>query len=219
MAVVTISRQVGCGREAITQMLCDLLGYSYFDKSLLVREAIKLGLTEAEIIDFSEDHYKAQSLIERLFSQGARVVKSTKIRKTDESGVEKSFIRHLNEGDYIDLIHRVVEAAYDMGDIVIVGRGGQVILQKKPDVLHVRLTAPLRTRVARIKERESWIEAQALDYVLERDRAITEYLYRFFKVQWDDPTLYDLTIDTGEHNAEAVAQRIADGVRGLSVAA
>ena len=219
MAVVTISRQVGCGREEITQILCDLLGYSYFDKSLLVSEAIKLGLTEDEIIDFSEETYKAQTLIERLFSPGGRVVKSTKVRKRDESGIEKSFIRHLNEGDYIDLIHRVIEAAYELGDIVIVGRGGQVILQKKPDVLHVRLIAPLKTRVQHIKEREGWIEAQALQYVLERDRAITEYLYRFFKVQWDDPTLYDLIIDTGQYNPEAVAHQIADAVRGLSVAA
>jgi cytidylate kinase len=219
MAVVTISRQVGCGREEITQQLCDILGYSYFDKDLLVSEAIKLGLTEDEIIDFSEENYKAQTLMERLFSHSTRVVKSTKVRRRDETGIEKSFIRHLNEGDYIDLIHRVINAAYERGDIVIVGRGGQVILQKKPDVVHVRLTAPLSMRVQNIQEREGWIEAQALQYVLERDRAITEYLYRFFKVQWDDPTLYDLTIDTGEHGQEGTVKLIVDAVKALSVAA
>jgi hypothetical protein len=63
MAVITISRQIGSNGEEIAQELCDLLDYSYFDKSLLVSEALKLGLTEQEIIDFSEENYKTKTLI------------------------------------------------------------------------------------------------------------------------------------------------------------
>ena len=220
MAVITISRQAGSNGQKIARQLCDLLGYSYFDKGLLVSEAIKIGLTEQEIIDFSEENYKAKTLLEKLFSPGARKVSSTEIRRwDDETGVEKKFIRHLDESDYIGMIRQVMNAAYQRGNVIIVGRGGQVILQKKPDVLHVRLVAPLELRISRIQEREKWDAETALQYVLERDKATTEYLYRFFKVQWDDPTLYNLTLDTGTRSIEEIVGLIDEKVQKLPVAA
>ena len=47
------------------------------------------------------------------------------------------------------LVRRAIENAHDFGDTVIVGRGGQVILQNAPDVLHVRIETPLEERIQR----------------------------------------------------------------------
>jgi CMP/dCMP kinase len=219
MPVITISRQIGSNGEKIAQDLCDLLGYSYFDKSLLVSEAVKLGLTEREIIDFSEENYKTQTLIERLFSPGVRVVTSTEIRQRDESGIEKKFTRHLDESDHIHMIRQVINVAHNRGNMVIVGRGGQVVLQRKPDVLHVRLVAPLDLRISRLRKEKFWDVEKTLQYALERDKATTEYLYRFFKVQWDDPTLYNLTLNTGELTHEEVIDKINNAIESLAQAA
>lgn len=38
--------------------------------------------------------------------------------------------------------------------IVIVGRGGQAILKDKPDVLHVRIEAPLEARILRVHDQQ-----------------------------------------------------------------
>ena len=219
MAVITISRQIGSNGEKIAQELCDLLEYSYFDKNLLVSEAVNLGLTEQEIIDFSEENYKTQTLIERLFSPGVRVVTSTEIRQRNESGIEKKFIRHLDESDYINMIRHVINAAHKRGNMVIVGRGGQVVLQRKPDVLHVRLVAPLDTRIRRIRKEKFWDIEKAMQFALGHDKATTEYLYRFFKVQWDDPTLYNLTINTSEFARKEVIKQITNAIEALAKAA
>ncbi len=219
MAVITISRQVGSGCRQIVEQVCQRLGYSYFDKNLLVREATRLGLSEQEIIDFSEESYKTRTLLENLFAPGARILARVPICRRDESGVEKKYIRHLDEIDAIHMIQTVLHAAYRRDNIVIVGRGGQVILQKKPDVLHVRLVAPLEARVRRLQEQEGWDAEKARQYALERDRATAEFLYRFFKVEWDDPTLYNLVIDTGQVDLSAAADQIIQAVERLPVRA
>lgn len=219
MSVITISRQVGSGSQEIAQQLCDILGYGYLDKTHLVNAAVNLGLTESEIIDFSEESYKTKTLLEKLLVPGVRVLTSTEVQTTDESGVVKKFVRHLDESDYIDMIRNVINAAYQRGNMVIMGRGGQVVLQKKPDVLHVRLVAPLDLRVRRIKEQEKWDAERALQFILERDKATTEYLYRFFKVQWDDSTLYNMTIDTGRESYKAAIDRIIEAAKALPEAA
>lgn len=214
MAVITISRQVGCGRLEIVQQVCRRLGYSYFDKRLLVQEALRMGLTESEIADFPEE-YKAKTLLQNLFAPGSRVITSTPIRVRDESGIEKKLIRHLDETDYASLVGRAIVAAYERGNIVIVGRGAQVILKDRPGVLHVRLIAPLRVRVKRIQEREGWDEKKALEYIQERDRAIAEYMEQFHWVKWDDPELYHITINTDKCGLEESAQIIIEAVRRL----
>lgn len=50
MPVVTISRQVGSGAEEVAKLVCERLGYAYFDKNYLVSEALQTGLTEKEIV-------------------------------------------------------------------------------------------------------------------------------------------------------------------------
>jgi cytidylate kinase len=213
MPVITISRQVGCGRQQIVGRVCDFLEYSYFDKRLLIREATEAGLTEDEIVDFSEDNYKTKNLIQHLFMPGPRMVSRTPIRVRDETGIEKKLIRHLDESDCILMISRVIKSAHQRGNIVIVGRGAQVILKDQPDVLHVRLIAPMRVRVKRVQERENWTEKEAQQYIQERDQAIAEYMERFFRVAWDDPSLYHFTINTELCGLEGTADFIIDAVK------
>jgi len=59
MAIVTISRQYGSGGDEIATRVCEMLGYRYFDKSLMAQAISEAGLPESEIVDFSEDNYIA----------------------------------------------------------------------------------------------------------------------------------------------------------------
>ena len=43
MAVITISRQYGSGGDEIAARVCDILGYTYFYKNLMVKVATEVG--------------------------------------------------------------------------------------------------------------------------------------------------------------------------------
>ena len=152
MAVITISRQFGSGGSEVAARVCELLGYRYFDKSLIGQVAVGTGLLENEGVDFSEEHYKGTSFMEQLFRPGPYVVAEVPAWTQDPSGEVTQFIKRLDKLEFGNLIQGVILGAYDRGDMVIVGRGGQALLADKPDVLHVRLVAPLADRVNRIQQ-------------------------------------------------------------------
>jgi cytidylate kinase len=141
MAVITISRQFGSGGTQIAVRVCELLGYRYFDKELIAQVATEAGLLTDKAVDFSEEHYTGKSLIYRLFFPGPYNVATIPTWTRDETGMEKLNVQRLDEMHFLNLIRGVILAAYDHGDVVIVGRGGQAILAQLPNVLHVRIEA------------------------------------------------------------------------------
>ena len=206
MAVITVSRQAGSGGDEIAKHVCDLLGYHYFDKQLMTQVAADVGLSRQEMVDFSEEHYRVKSFLDLLLSSSH--VAQVRTWTQDAAGKETLSLQDLNEAQCIDLIRSTIRAAYLRGNIVIVGRGGQAILKKRPNVLHVRLEAPLGTRIHRVQTREGMSYQAAKSQVAEHDEAAAQYLLRFFKIRWDDPLLYHLVINTGQWELEAAAQVI-----------
>ena len=55
------------------------------------------------------------------------------------------------------------------GNVVIVGRGGQVLLKGIPSVLHVRIIAPLQARVQRLMAKEGGNEKELLQILKQSD--------------------------------------------------
>lgn len=214
MAVITISRQFGSGGDEIAARVCEALGYRYFDKAMIARVASEVGLAEGEIIDFSEDQYKMQGFLDRLFNR-PRVVAQTGIFAQDRTGAVTKEVQVLDEAYSISLVRGAVWAAYERGNVVIVGRGGQAILKEMPDVLHVRVQASLDSRVKRLHNRANYNWGGAQDAALKHDRASAEYLQRFYNINWDDPMLYDLVINTGKLGIEAAAGLIVAAVKHL----
>jgi cytidylate kinase len=207
MAVITISRQVGSGGEEIARQVCDALQYRYFDKELLIEAASEAGLSKDHVVDYSEDRYEVRNALARLFRSGPRPI--TTIRPADPSGPLTG--ETINEEQYVELVKSSILAAYQTGDIVIVGRGGQAILQDKPNVLHVRIVAPASVRLVRL-QRSGLSADDAQQRIARQDRATAEYLDRFFGVRWDDSTLYHLVINTGKFKVEGAVQLIVDAV-------
>jgi cytidylate kinase len=211
MPVITISRQYGSGGKEIAMRVCEILGYSYFDKNLMVRVASDVGLSENEIVDFSEDNYKMRSLFERLF--GRR-------RQSEVVGPESSAalrVEVLDEALSVNLVKDTIIAAHKHDNIVIVGRGGQAILQHEPGVLHVRITAPLGARTMRVKEREYLNLDDATELVKSKDQNAAVYLQRFFDIDWDNPLLYHLSINTGKWESEDATDIIINALSRLKI--
>ena len=211
MAVITISRQCGSGGDEVAARVHEMLGYRYFDKRLMAQIASETGLSDSEIVDFSEDDYKVRSFLDLLFGASIpRTVAQVRSWKEDTPGARVPEMKLLDENQAIALVQGAIEVSYKQGNIVIVGRGGQAILKDKPGVLHVRIEAPLEIRVKRIQDQKNISPAAALEMVTERDKASADYLKRFYDIDWSDPTLYHLVINTGQWNTDTAAHLIVN---------
>lgn len=214
MSVITISRQCGSGGDEIATQLCQQLGYCYFNKRLMAQIATDSGLSPTEVVDFSEDNYKIQGFLDRLFSWAGipHVIAQVGNWGEDANGARVKVVAELDEAQSVAFVQSTVQAAYQRGNMVIVGRGGQVILKDKPEVLHVRIEAPLDVRDRRIHEQENVTWAAAQDIVINHDRTAADYLKRFYDIDWADSRFYDLVINTDKLGIEGAVQLIVKAV-------
>jgi cytidylate kinase len=217
MAVITISRQYGSGGDEIAAKVCEMLGYRYFNKQLMVQVATEVGLSPTEIVDFSEDDYQVGSFLERLFgwrrsSHFAQVGTWTE----NTSGTRVKEMIELDETQMISFVQSTIQAAYRHGNVVIVGRGGQAVLRNMAGVLHVQLQAPMELQSQRIHELENVSLAEARERAIKHDQAAANYLKHFYNINWLDPHLYDLVINTYKLNTNAAAQLIATAANHLT---
>jgi cytidylate kinase len=209
VSIITVSREIGSGGDEVAHRFCEVLGYRYFDKALMTEVAVKMGISEAEVIDYSEDSYKLRSFIDNLFRRREPLA-TVIVKGTNTSGAMTQMTEILDEEMALKLIQRTIERLRERDNIVIVGRGSQVILRDAPGVLHVRIVAPLEQRISRIMMNHSLTRSEAKDYIASKDKASGEYLRRFYSVDWNDPTLYHLIINMGRWSVEETVSIIQD---------
>jgi CMP/dCMP kinase len=70
---------------------------------------------------------------------------------------------------YARTVRGVIESAASIGNVVIIGRAAQFVLANRPDVLHVRIIAPLEQRIAYVAHREQLDHAAARARILTKD--------------------------------------------------
>ncbi len=166
MSVITISRQLGSLGTEIARVVAKELNYEYVDKDKISETVVAYGLPAAEVEKFDE---KRPPFWDSLSIQRARY------------------------------LHSIQALIYDFArkdNVVIVGRGGQVLLKDLPGVLHVRIVAPFDFRIRRIIKQRGGDEKQAADVLHRSDRDSSGFIRAFFEVDWDDQTFYDLVINT-----------------------
>lgn len=224
MAVITISRQFGSGGDEIAKAICKATGYQLFDKHLLAHAAYEAGISEQDIIDFSEDEHKVKGLFDSMFGR-ARPTVQMHYWKANAAGVRTAEEITLDEERSILLVQKAIKAAHLQGNIVIIGRGGHVILKDEPDVLRVRIEAPLEDRLLRVRSDPKWITQHlgdsvgarraAQDQIESADADSAAYLKRVYGVDWADPLLYDLVINTARLDVTQAAKIIVKAAKKL----
>lgn len=230
MTIITLSREYGSGGDEIAQIICRETGYQYFDKEMIAQAAIETGIAESGMVAFDEQEYRAASFIARLLRRqeaGAEV----RIWREDEDGIRKMEVTRLDEDQVKEVVQNAIVTAYRSGNFVIVGRGGQAILRNLPDVLHVRVTASIDERIRRVRNSPEFaakatlqpgvlstqydIRLAAQDLIETHDAASQDYLKRNYGVNWNDPVLYDVVINTTRLDLETAAQMIIEGAKRL----
>lgn len=97
---------------------------------------------------------------------------------------------------YRQKVAEVLESLAAEGDVLLVGRGGQVVLAGHPGVLHVRTAAPREMRIRVVQQRCQVSPEVAAARVDASDRARAGYLKRHHRTDNEDPRLYDLVLNT-----------------------
>jgi len=138
--------------------------------------------------------------------------------------VKKSLIRRIREGkasrvekwaaDEKTISIFTAEEVFDLavkGNVLVRGWGATMVLRSVPHIPCIRVCAPMELRVKRLMERlETDDDELARREIDVDDTARAARMSEAFNVNWGDPTLYDLTLNTGRISvATCVKQVIA----------
>ena len=106
-------------------------------------------------------------------------------------------------------IREAIEAAADMGSIVIGAHAASFALAGKEDLLRVLVTASAETRAQRIATERGVDEGEAQREIRAGDAERADYLQRFYGVRTELPTQYDLVVNTDKLTHDDVARVVA----------
>lgn len=188
MTAITISRQLGSPGTDVAHEVAQRLGYRVVWRQLINQAACRAGVPEV-----------ALATIDDLGLLGLRP--SPQARQA-----------------YLTAVRQVMEQLAAEGNVVIVGRAGQVILHGRPDVLHVKIVAPLAWRIERIAQAHAVPIEAARAQVEASDRSRRNYLRRYYHARWDDAALYDLAINAERLSPAAAADLICGALDRLTQA-
>jgi cytidylate kinase len=208
MRAVTISRLYGSGGGEIGAQLAHRLRWQLVDHEIVVRVAEQMGMTvqEADARDERADGFFARMLATMQVTSGG-------LSHPEPLALP---LREL-QAAYHQALSMTVQAAADQGHVVIVGRGGQMLLAGRRDVLHVRVVAPLDRRIAYVARREGISSEEAGLRIRLKDRDRRNYLRAQYHQLTDDSLLYDLTINTAVLNLNSAVDLILLALAAKSV--
>jgi cytidylate kinase len=210
MAVITLSRQLESGGDEVARLLCEKLGYTYFDKKAMAQLGQEMGLAAAVAESAAEFKPTPVGLLERWFSSTPRITDGN----DPSTWTFRARIDALQELTIANLVD-IIQAGYRKGNAVIVGRGGMATLQDKPDVLHVRILAPTSLRVKRLAEHERISQEEAQKRIRERDVSDVDWIKRYFGLDSHEPSLFDIIINTAKYTPADAADLIIKALAAL----
>jgi cytidylate kinase len=193
---VTISRQSGCGSHVLAEKLAGYLQartppgeppWTIFDRNLM-EEVLAEHHLPAHIAKYMPEDRVTEiaDIMDELF--GLRPASWALVEQTAET------ILHLAE----------------VGNVILLGRGANLVTAKSPGVVHVRLIAPLETRVAHMQQFEELSRPAAAARVRREDLGRRRYINKYFQKDVDDPLLYHLVINTDSVPLETAARLIGE---------
>ena len=198
MRAVTISREYGSGGGEIAARLAKRLSWQLIDHHIIEQISRMLGETFEETSVRDERAPGMIAVLADSLRWAAPLPGWMPARTTDEELAR--YRRALGE---------VIEAVVEQGQVVIVGRGSQKLLEGRRDVLHVRIVAPLERRTAYVAVREGLDEAAARARIHRKDADRIHYLQSVERREPSDPLLYDVSINTGVLSLDDAVDLIA----------
>jgi len=182
MAVITISRQLGSLGTTLGRLIASKLDYRLVHRELINQAASLVSAPDMALATI------------------------------DELGLLGIEPDEMQQYAYLKAVESVVRDQAQEGNVIIVGRAGQTILRNHPGTLHLRVIAPLETRIQRVVKAHNISPQAAQAQIEDSDRYRAEYLQNYYDITWDDPSLYHLIINSGRVDLETSAEVVCIAV-------
>jgi len=207
MPVVTISRQTGSGGAEFAERLAHLLQYRLVDKAILAQVAALARVPVEQVEQFEATD---ESLLERFVHAVARSLPNlddyyrayAQAEAEDEHGARHYIYYGHDEGpadfsklqreDCLRYFESAIRELADRGNVILVGRGSQVLLADFPHTLHLRITASQPHRVDRLAGTQGLDAESARQLMADQDEHRAAYLKVNYERDLDDAALYDV---------------------------
>lgn len=194
--VVCISRESGAEGETIGRLVSERLGLQYVDEEVISRAAERGGVQADQLADSELRKSRLLRVVEVLSDMGTG---------SGIVGAEPAPARTEREDLHRDLIRGVVEEIADEGNAVIVAHAASMALAGQEGMLRVLVTASPDVRIRRLTE-SSGSEKEAAKRVKAGDAARASYFKRFYSIERELPTHYDLVVNTDVLEPEQAAE-------------
>lgn len=185
--LVTITRQYASGGSEIARRVADQLGWTLIDNEFVDQVARMAGLSPDEVARREE---RAPGLLERL-ARTLAVASPEMFITTGEHPVPVAN----EEETIVKTTERVIEEAASEGRVILVGRGAQAVLARRPNALHVYVVASQDFRKRIAVERLGVSPSDVEKVIKETDARRNAYVKTHYGRDRQDLTQYDLVLN------------------------
>lgn len=183
---ITISRQAGARGLSLAWLLAERLnavdpaepGWAVWDRTLVEK--------------IVSEHHLSRELVESIERPPRRWWQLLSANWSD-----RDHSAYLNEFQVYQRVANTIHALAHAGRAIIVGRGGVYATADLPDGIHLRLVAPLETRVAYLSRELNIAPKAAMAEVQRRDRDREEFHHRYFPGKSLLGEVFTLTLNSG----------------------
>ncbi len=199
---ITLSREYGVGAFEVAGKLVETLNsikktvpeWAAYDKELLNKVSEDLGLSK--------------SLADTLTSNARNQL--TELFQTSFSKFPTQV------AVYRKLAETVRTMAYN-GNVIIVGRAGNVITKGLSNGFHVRLIAPAKWKINRLNQLYGMPVKEAEQAIVQKDKERDSYIREFLKFDNADPINYHMVLNMGDMTSEEASKIIAEAMVTLNM--
>ena len=233
MPIITLNGLCGGGSQEIGALLARSMGLDYIDRMIMKVTAEKIG-TDIEILERKEQApnsflTKLGSILAKAFERSAAsgIGGDPYVGPGFEALVGKEYPDihsevtsqdEIEDTIFWNVTREVIETiAAEQSNLVIIGRGGNMILRNTPGSFHIGVSAPIENRIKVVMEREQLNEEQAEKYIRQVDTARVHYFKKHFGTTHPNPHDYHVIINTGMMSMRDATTMIESYIRSNSV--
>jgi cytidylate kinase len=198
---VCISSTDGAGAEDAAQRVAASLGFRLINEDIVARAAVEAGVDTDVVADVERRKSALVKLLEGMAPAGTAGGAFLIAPEVGAPGAS---------GELRGLIRSVIEETATAGNVVIVAHAASLALAGRDDVLRAFITASTETRQQRLAQTLQIDERKAAGLVKKADANRADYVKRFYGIGAEQPTHYDLVINTDKLTPDDAAHLIVD---------
>jgi cytidylate kinase len=210
--IITLSWQLGSGGDTIARRVATALGLLLVDREYIWAAASASGVPAGLLqrLLYEGPRSLAGQFLENLGGEPVDRASGTPPPPSPLGGIFVPVMPPASLGlqEAVSSIGLIVKEIASRDNAVILGQGGQAWLRGYAGVCHLQVVAPFAVRVARLAAQDLAPEV-ARRRVRANDLARADYMARYHEVNWLDPMLYHLVINTGLTPIEAAVALVA----------